>query len=240
MADVEEFAVQIDEMTTPLLSAQPGDVIPLSQEQRQAGKELLQSVTRIPQFHASMEINASAMLAKINQWTEETRPSFTAFLLQGVGKVLEVFPVFNATFMADENIKLHPHVHLAVAMDSPTSLQLPVVLDVTQQTILAIDKELKRLTQKAQKGELSSHDKEGATFTVFNLGMFGVAEFSAIITPPQIAALAAGAISYRLVMTGNRIINLPFFTIKLLADHRVIDAIMAAKFLRKLKEILEE
>jgi pyruvate dehydrogenase E2 component (dihydrolipoamide acetyltransferase) len=240
MTDLEELAIQGDEMSNPLLSARQGDVIPLSQEQRQAGEHLIQSVSRVPQFYVAMEINASAMLAKINQWAEDTRPSFTAFLLQGVGKTLEAFPVFNATFVEEERIKLHPQVHLAVAVDTPAGLQLPVVLDVTRQTILTIDQELKRLTQKAQKGELSPHDKEGGTVTVFNLGMFGVAEFSTIITPPQIAALAAGAIAYRLVMTGNRIINLPFFMMRLLADQRVIDAIMAAKFLRKLKEILEE
>lgn len=240
MTEIEELAVNLDEITNPLLSAHPGDILVLSPEQQRVGEQLIYSVTRIPQFHVSMEMNASAILAKINQWAEETRPSFTTFLLQGVGKTLEAFPVFNATFVADDSIKLHPHVHLAVAIDTPTGLQLPVVLDVTGQTILHIDQELKRLTHKAQNGELNLHDTEGATFTVFNLGMFGIAEFSAIINPPQLATLAAGAISYRLVMTGNRIINLPFFTLKLIADHRVIDAAMAAKFLRKLKEILEE
>ncbi len=240
MANVEELTVNLDEIRTPLLSAHAGDVLVLSPEQQRVGEQLIYSVTRIPQFHVSMEMNASAILAKINQWAEETRPSFTAFLLQGVGKALEAFPIFNATFIADNSIKLHSQAHIAVAIDTPAGLQLPVVLDVAGQTILNIDQELKRLTQKAQNGELGLHDTEGATFTVFNLGMFGIAEFSAIINPPQLATLSVGAISYRLVMTGNRIINLPFLTLKLIADHRVIDAAMAAKFLRKLKEILEE
>ncbi len=98
---------------------------------------------------------------------------FYGVLLQGVGKALEAFPIFNATFIADNSIKLHSQAHIAVAIDTPAGLQLPVVLDVAGQTILNIDQELKRLTQKAQNGELGLHDTEGATFTVLTLACLG-------------------------------------------------------------------
>lgn len=242
MTNKDELTANVTESSddTPIISASPGDIITLNSKQKQPGGQMIESMTQIPQFDVSMEINASAMLAKINQWTEEERPSFTAVLIQGVGKALQVFPLLNATFISEDNIKLHPHANIAVAVDTPIGLDLPVLLNVNQQTILGLDKELQRLSEKARKNELSSHDTEGATFTVSNLGMFGVSEFRALVQPPQLAILTVGAISYRLVMTGNRIINLPFFTVKLTADQRVIDAAMAARFLRKLKEILEE
>lgn len=241
MKNEERFAGNTsDSPNDTAVSAEPGDIITLSSEQKHTGEQMIQSIKQIPHFHVSMEINASAILAKINQWAEEKRPSFTAFLIQGVGKSLQAFPLLNATFVSEDSIKLHPQIHIAVAVDMPAGLRLPVLLNVARQTILELDKELKRYTEKARNNELSLHETEGATFTISNLGMFGVSEFSAIIHPPQLAILAAGAISYRLVMTGNRIINLPFFTVKLTSDRRVIDAAMAAKFLRKLKEILEE
>ena len=223
-----------------ILSAEPGDIITLSSEQIHMRDQMVKSVTEVPQFHVSMEINASTILANINQWAEEKRPSFTAFLVQGVGKALQAFPSLNATFVSNDRIKIHPQIHIAVAIDTPAGVTLPVLLDVSRQTILGLDKELRRLRKKALHEELSPHDTEGATFTIANLGIFGVSEFTTIIHPPQVAALAIGAISYRLVMTGNRIINLPFFTVTLTADYRVINTAMAAKFLRKFKEILEE
>ena len=212
-----------------------GDVLTLTEEQRQSGQHAMS----LPQFELAIEINASALLATINAWAEEKRPSFTTLLMQAVGKGLDLFPLLNATFISTEQLKLHPHVNLAVAVETPERLQFPVVLDVNHQTVLTLQAELKRLTEVARQ-QLHLEETEGATFTLANLGMLGISEFRASVRPPQVAMLTAGAISYRLVMTGNRIINLPFFTFKLACDERVVDPAMAAKFLRKLKEALEE
>lgn len=222
-----------------LSGAAAGDILTLTdiqQQRAQSGQEL----SKHPYFTMSMEINASSLFADNNQWTEEKRPSFTTLLVQQAGKILQIFPLLNGTYVTEERIKLHHHAHIAVAVDTPSGMVFPVLLDVNQQTILDLDHELKRLTEKARHDGLSPHDIEGATFTVANLGMFGVTEFRPMIYTPQLAVLAIGAISYRLVMTGNRIINLPFFTITMTCDACVIDAAMSAQFLRKLKEGLEE
>ncbi len=192
-------------------------------------------------FCMSADMNAAAMLDKIHQGMEEENPpSFTAMLLHIVGKSLLDFPLLNGTFVSETALAFHPHVHVAVAIDSPSGLQFPVMADVNARSVSALHDDIKRLTEEAKNRRFSEEETSGATFTVVNLGMFGIAQFNAVLHSSQVAALAVGAIAYRLVMTGNRIINLPFFTATLTCDARVIDAAMAAKFLQRAQELVEE
>ncbi len=215
-----------------------GDIITLSHLQNRPGTQTVQDPPA--PFDLSMEIKASAMLAKINAWEEDKRPSLTVFLVQGTGKALRSFPLVNATFISDDSIKLHSSVNVAVAVDSSAGLVFPVLNDVNNRLITELEVNLKTLSEQAASGDLNPEDADEATFSLLNLGMFGIADFRAPLYAPQVASLAIGAIDYHLVMTGNRIINLPFFTVKLSCDPRVIDAAMAARFLAKLKDVLEE
>ena len=213
-------------------SAQAGDLLTLSRVRTE-------QFSNIPQFQISIEIDASAMLEKINTWSEEHRPSFTTLLVHEVGQLLLSFPLMNATFVSDESIRLHQQVHIAVAVDTSSGTAFPVLRNVTQQPIMHLHDELKRLTEKARDTGLDPEDTENATLTLINLGKFGIAEARVNINAPQIAALTVGAITYRLVMTGNRIINVPFFRVNVACDARVVDATMPAKFLQKLEDALE-
>ncbi|PIE33472.1 hypothetical protein CSA56_11755 [candidate division KSB3 bacterium] len=193
----------------------------------------------IPQFQVSIEIDASTMLERINACAEDHRPSFTTLLIHEVGQVIQSFPLMNATFTSDETIQLHPHVHIAVAVDTPAGTTFPVLQNVTQQPVMHLHHEIRRLTEKARDAGLDPEETENATLTLINLGKFGVAEARVNVKPPQITALTVGAINYRLVMTGNRIINVPFFRVNVACDARVVDATMPAKFLQKLEDGLE-
>ncbi len=214
------------------VSAKAGDMVALSRVNTA-------QFSNIPQLQVSIEIDASAMLEKINSWTEEHRPSFTTLLVHEVGQLLLSFPLMNATVVSDENVRLHSQVHLAVAVDTPSGTAFPVLRNVTQQPIMYLHDELKRLTEKARHTGLDPEDTDGATLTLMNLGKFGVAEARVSITTPQITTLTIGAITYRLVMTGNRIVNVPFFRVNVACDARVVDATMPAKFLQKLEDALE-
>ena len=217
-----------------------GDIITLSHLQNRLGAQAVQNSPAPAPFDLSIEINASTMLAKINAWEEDKRPSLTVFMAQGAAKALRSFPLVNATFISEDSIKLHSPVNIAVAVDSSAGLVFPVLNDVNNRPITELEVSLKTLSAQAAQGELSPEDMNEATFSMLNLGMFGISDFRAPVYAPQVASLAIGTIGYRLVMTGNRIINLPFFNAKLSCDPRVLDAAMAARFLAKLKDVLEE
>lgn len=195
---------------------------------------------QLPHFHLSMEINASAIFAKINGWAEENRPSFTTFLIQGIGKTLQTVPVLNGTLTSDGTVAIPEYTHLAIGVETPDGLQFPVLQDVMHKNIIELDGMLKQFELQAEKGALLPEEMAGATFTLVNFGVYGISECRTILPQNHVAMLTAGTISYHLVMTGNRIINLPFFMLTLTADYRVVDETLAAKFLRKLKESLEE
>ena len=217
-----------------------GDIITLSHLQNRTGIPTFEDKPSPAPFDLSIEINASTILAKINAWEEDKRPSLTVLLAQGAAKALGTFPLINATFISEDSIKLHSPVNVAVAVDSSIGLVFPVLSDANNRPITELDMELKALSDRAEQGDLKPEDLDEATFSLLNLGKFGVSDFRAPVYVPQVASLAIGAINYRLVMTGNRIINIPFFSAKLSCDPRVIDAAMAARFLAKLKDLLEE
>ncbi|PID56191.1 hypothetical protein CSB45_12500 [candidate division KSB3 bacterium] len=217
-----------------------GDIITLSHLQDRPGRQSVQYAQVPLPFDLSIEVNASTMLAEINAWQEEKRPSLTVFLAQGAAKALRAFPLLNATFVSEDSLKLHSSVNIAIAVDSAAGLVFPVLEDVNNRPIADLETSLKALSEQASRGSLSSEDMHESTFSLHNLGMFGICDFRAPIYAPQTASLAVGTIDYRLVMTGNRIINLPVFKVKLSCDPRVIDMAMAAGFLAKLKDVLEE
>ncbi len=216
--DSADKTVGLSEIQHPLISLTPGNL----------------------RMSMATDINASAVLDAINQWPEESRPPVTAIFVQVAGKVLHDFPLLNGTFLSETEVRFHSNIHIAVGVNTPAGLQFPVLTDVERKDLSGLHEELKLLEEQAFRGELTEENTSGATFTVVNLGMFGVSQFETALYSSQLATLGIGAISYRLVMTGNRIINLPFFTATLTCDARVIDLAMAAKFLHQLKEALEE
>ena len=131
-------------------------------------------------------------------------------------------------------------VNLGIATDTPEGLMVPVLRDVASKSVAEIALESVRLVDLARQGRLALADVEAATFTVSNLGMFGVSRFSAIINPPQVAILAVGAVEKRVVaVRDDGLAVRPQLSLNLAADHRAVDGAMCARFLLRLKEMLE-
>lgn len=131
-------------------------------------------------------------------------------------------------------------VHIGVAVAADRGLVVPVVRNADKKSVEEIAAESARLVDQARRGSLSLDDMQGGTFTISNLGMFGVSNFTAIINPPQVAILAVGAIEKRVVaLEGDAFAVRPQMTLTMAADHRVVDGALAARFLSRLREILE-
>jgi pyruvate dehydrogenase E2 component (dihydrolipoamide acetyltransferase) len=152
---------------------------------------------------------------------------------------LAKYPHLNATFAGDE-LHVHPHVNLAVAVALDDGLITPVVHHCESLSLAEMAAEAKEVTERARAGRLRPEDLEGGTFTVSNLGMFGVRHFEAIINPPQAAILTAGAVRRVPVFdASDRIVPAQLLTATISADHRVTDGAEVARFLQEVRATLE-
>lgn len=164
--------------------------------------------------------------------------TFTAILVQVVAKSLRKHPIVNSRLDGD-HIKIFKSINLGVAVALDSGLIVPVLHDADKKTLEEITTHLARVTEKARNGSLVLDEVSGGTFTITNLGMFGVHTFIPIINPPESAILAAGLIEDKPVVVNGQIAIRPRMNLTLVFDHRVLDGAGAAKFLRTLKEELE-
>jgi pyruvate dehydrogenase E2 component (dihydrolipoamide acetyltransferase) len=215
----------------------------LTQIQRVTAKRMAESKREIPHFYLSSDVDmtlARRLLAADNQTQSASTPTITDLAVWACGLALRQVPQVNASFLGD-SIMHHGAVNVgvAVALDSG-DLLVPVVADADRKSPDEISSEIRSLAQKARQGEIDLVDLEGGTFTVSNLGMFGIDEFHAIISPPQSGILGVGAIRKRLVLTGEGIEEHEVMRLSLSADHRVFSGVTGAMFLREVCLHLEE
>jgi pyruvate dehydrogenase E2 component (dihydrolipoamide acetyltransferase) len=164
--------------------------------------------------------------------------SINDLIIKAAAMALEKYPVLNASF-SDEGIIFHPETNVGIAVSVEGGLLVPVIRGCEKLSLKEIAEISRGLIERAGQGTISEHDITGGTFTVSNLGMFGVEEFSAIIHPNQAAILAVAAILDTVVIRDNRVVNARMMQVTLSADHRLVDGVDAAKFLSELKKILE-
>jgi pyruvate dehydrogenase E2 component (dihydrolipoamide acetyltransferase) len=231
-------------------SAQPveEDVewLDLTPIQRLTGERMIESFQTAPQFALTIEVDTTnalwlreALMDRILAETGE-RLSITAILVKIVAVALKHYPRANASF-AEGRIKLHKKVNVGVAVGTDDGLVVPVIKEADQKSLAQITQELKVFQDKAQKMLFSIEDLSGGTFTISNLGMYGINRFNAIINPPQSAILAVGQIVKKPVgMPDDTIALRPMMILTLSVDHRSMDGIQGAKFLAEIKERLEK
>jgi pyruvate dehydrogenase E2 component (dihydrolipoamide acetyltransferase) len=163
------------------------------------------------------------------------RLSVTAILVKIVAAALKVYPRANASF-EDGRVKLYSQVNIGVAMGTDEGLVVPVVKDADLKSLVQITQEMKRFQEKAAQMRFSSDDLSGSTFTISNLGMYGIDRFDAIINPPESAILAVGRIVKTPVgMPDDSIALRPMMSMTLTVDHRSMDGVQGAKFLAEIK-----
>ncbi len=170
---------------------------------------------------------------------EQLKVSYTSMIVKAVAESLKEVPVINSTLEGDY-VKIYEDVNIGVAVATDKGLVVPVVHDADKKTLKEIDTRISELTEKARDAKLSKEDVTGGTFTVTNLGMFGVDFFIPIINPPEAAILAVGGAVQRAVPIDGRVQVRSVMMFSLAYDHRIIDGAPAAQFLKVVKEKIEK
>jgi pyruvate dehydrogenase E2 component (dihydrolipoamide acetyltransferase) len=208
----------------------------LSTIARLMAERTTQSWTTTPHFFLVREINATGLVAAREQHGAEV--TYTDLLVALVARVLAKHPKMNASWTGDA-IRLNPDVNISIAIAVKDGVVGAVIPNAGAAGLGDIAKRRRDLTDRARAGRLHPPDVSGATFTISNLGMFGIDAFSAIITPPQAAVLAVGRIADRVVADQGQPVVRSMMTITLSSDHRVVDGAQAATFLNELADALE-
>jgi len=141
---------------------------------------------------------------------------------------------------ADDELRMFPNAHVGLAVATERGLLVPVLREVERKSLVELAAERKTLVDRTRQGKLAQEDLEGGTFTISNLGMYGVEQFVAVLNPPQVAILAVGAIEQRPVWQGDAFVPRPLMSLTLTCDHRAVDGAVAADFLRTVKTLIEE
>lgn len=245
--DVRAFAASRNMAApSPAPSETAVEWLDLTPAQRLTGQRMVESVHTAPQFTLTVSADMTNALrlreGLMEQILTETgeRLSLTAILVKVVAEALKRHPRANASFEGGR-IRLYRQIHVGVAVGSQAGLIVPVVKDADQKSLAQIALEVKSFQDKAQGQGFSTDDLAGGTFTISNLGMYGIDCFNAIVNPPQSAILAAGRVVETPVALPDDTIALrPMITLSLSVDHRVMDGIQGAEFLSEIKERLEE
>ncbi len=215
--------------------------VPVSQMRKTIARRLSESKFSAPHFYLTMEIRmdkAVAARAAMNQ-LGDTKISMNDIVVKAVAQALKQHPQVNSSWLGDK-IRYNKHIHVGVAMAVDEGLLVPVVKFTDQKSLSQISAEVKNFSQKAKDKKLQPSDWEGNTFTVSNLGMFGIEEFTAIINPPDACILAVGGVKDVPVVENGQILPGKTMKVTLSCDHRVVDGVVGSRFLQTLKGLLEE
>jgi pyruvate dehydrogenase E2 component (dihydrolipoamide acetyltransferase) len=241
--DVEAFLDRPPSWPAP---ETPGErIIPLHGMRRIIAERMAASARTAPHISLSLHADVSrfeALRQEINQRLaaqEGPKVSFSALLVRVLAWALRHHPWLNAR-LEEDNIHLLPDIHIGVATDVEEGLIVPVIRNADRKGLVEIARQLNDLTERARQGRLLPDEVTGSTFTMTNLGMFGIESFTAILNPPEVGILAVGAIQQLPVAReGDRFSLRPMVSLNLAADHRVVDGATAARFLADLKAAIE-
>ncbi|HEY4285677.1 MAG TPA: pyruvate dehydrogenase complex dihydrolipoamide acetyltransferase [Puia sp.] len=217
------------------------DEVPVSQMRKVIAKRLAESKFTAPHFYVTMSIDMDKAVesrAKMNE-VSPVKISFNDIVLKAVAISLKQHPALNSSWLGDK-IRINHHVNIGVAVAIEDGLLVPVVRFADLKSLSQIGAEVKDLAQRAKAKKLQPADWEGSTFTISNMGMFGVDEFTAIINPPDACILAVSAIQQVPVVKNGAIVPGNVMKLTLSCDHRVVDGASGSAFLQTVKSYLEE
>jgi pyruvate dehydrogenase E2 component (dihydrolipoamide acetyltransferase) len=221
--------------------ARTKQTVQLTPMRRIVGERMAQSKQAAPHFYLSMDVDMTGIVRGRNALKEKKEaavPSINDYILAACARALKDFPSVNASF-SSEGVEQYADINIGMAVALEEGLVVPVIRNADRLSLAELARQTRELAEKAQNKKLFPLDYEGGTFTVSNLGMFGVDNFIAIINPPQCAILAVGQIAPRVVAHGEGIAVRSLMTMTLSADHRVVDGAIGARFLREVKRLLE-
>ncbi|HNP96317.1 MAG TPA: pyruvate dehydrogenase complex dihydrolipoamide acetyltransferase [Cyclobacteriaceae bacterium] len=215
--------------------------IPVSQMRKTIARRLSESKFTAPHFYLTMEINMDKAVEarkSINE-VSPAKISFNDIVLKATAAALRQHPDVNVSWLGDK-MRKNRHIHIGVAVAVKDGLVVPVVRFADNKSLAHIATEVKELAQKAHDKKLQPSEWEGSTFTISNLGMFGIEEFTAIINPPDACILAVGGIKETPVVKNGQIVPGNVMKVTLSCDHRAVDGAVGSAFLKTLKGLLED
>jgi pyruvate dehydrogenase E2 component (dihydrolipoamide acetyltransferase) len=215
--------------------------IPLTAMRRTIAKRLAESTGPIPHFYLTVDLDVTNLLSVRQQLIdiEGTKLSLNDFVVRAAALALRHHPNVNASW-GDDAIAQHGEIHIGIAVSTPEGLITPVVRNADQKSVRQIGDDVRALAEKAKNRKLAPNDYQGSTFTISNLGAWGIEEFTAIINPPNSAILAVGAAEARAVVVDRQIVVRDRMKITMSCDHRVIDGAAGADFLKTLRQYIEQ
>ncbi|MDX5321810.1 MAG: 2-oxo acid dehydrogenase subunit E2, partial [Bacteroidota bacterium] len=242
--DIENYIPSSGSVSTPatvVAGKESFEEVNVSQMRKTIARRLAESKFTAPHFYLTMEIEmdrAIAARASINEYAD-VKVSMNDLIVKAAAIALRKHPQVNSSWLGDK-IRFNHHIHVGVAMAVEEGLLVPVVRFADQRSLSDISKEVKAYSEKAKNKKLQPSDWEGNTFTISNLGMFGIEEFTAIINPPDACILAVGSVKETVIVKNGEMRPGHVMKVTLSCDHRVVDGVVGSKFLLTLKELLEE
>jgi pyruvate dehydrogenase E2 component (dihydrolipoamide acetyltransferase) len=215
--------------------------IPNTQIRKTIARRLAESIGPVPTYYLTAEFDAGRaadMRAQLKELGDEYKVSFNDIVIKAVANALSEHPEVNAWWMGD-HIRHFNRVHVAMAVAIPDGLITPVIFDADRKGIGQIGAEARDLAEKARARKLTPEQYTGSTFSVSNLGMFGIDQFTAIINPPEAGILAVGGVEAKPVVENGAVVVRQRMRVTMSCDHRVIDGATGAKFLQTVKRLFE-
>ncbi|MFL2990747.1 MAG: pyruvate dehydrogenase complex dihydrolipoamide acetyltransferase [Cytophagales bacterium] len=222
-------------------SSESYDEVPVSQMRKTISKRLAESKFSAPHFYLTMEINMDNCIEgrnKINE-TSDVKISFNDIIVKACAVALRKHPMVNASYLTDK-MRINHHIHIGVAVAVDDGLLVPVIKFADNKSLSHISSEVRNLATRAKNKDLQPSDWEGNTFTISNLGMFGIEEFTAIINPNDACILAVGGIKNTPIIKNGEIVAGNVMKVTLSCDHRIVDGAIGSAFLKTLKELIED
>ena len=231
----------------PVPAGTPGEDfvdVPHSQMRKTVARRLTESLGPVPHFFLTVDVDMTRALAarvRVNELlaAQGAKASLNDMVIKATAVALTHHPDCNAWWQG-ESIRRFSRVHIGVAVAVPDGLITPVVTDAHAKGLGQISTEVRELAGRAREKKLQPHEYTGSTFSISNLGMFGIEEFTAVINPPEAGILAVGMVEERPVVVDGEVVVQPRMRITMSCDHRVIDGAQGARFLATLKSFLEE
>jgi pyruvate dehydrogenase E2 component (dihydrolipoamide acetyltransferase) len=215
--------------------------VALTQIRKTIAKRLAESIGPIPTFYLTADFDldrVTEMRAAMAEMGDEFKVSINDILMKAVATALSQHPEVNAHWLGDR-IRYHHHVHLGMAVATDDGLIVPVIFDADRKRMSEISREAKELAKRARERKLKPNEYTGSTFSISNLGMFGIDQFTAIINPPEVGILAIGTARDVLIAADGNVATRKQMRVTMSCDHRAVDGAVGARFLQTLRRLVE-
>jgi len=227
------------EEAAPTEMNEVSEVIPLRSVRAVIAERMLRSATNAPQVTLTAEADATALVELRRQLVQDgVDAAYNDLFLYILGRALREYPLLNAS-LDGETIKVWRRVHIGLAVDTERGLLVPVVRDVDRKGLLQLAEETQTLLERARAGQCTPDELRGGTFTLTNLGMFGIDAFTPLLNLPECAVLGVGRIKRQPVMVGDEVLGRELVWLSLTFDHRLVDGGPAARFLQRVVKLVE-